>query len=135
MARRGHRSRSVPSADITHNASDPLAELLELAEPDPVPLNPVTSLDDFMQPAIPFDGRVFSFGQEQPFHQEVANAQPVRGVSSQALSPGIRVAEPQALAVCVRRKERREVLHAFRLVGRGRGGGRRWNENSKIKCK
>lgn len=53
--------------------------------------------------------------------------------------PGLRFARPDKIAVCVRRKRRREVLHALRLTNkrsRGSGGGRRRNRTpwSNVKC-
>lgn len=52
------------------------------------------------------------------------------------LSSGIRFARPRDIAICVRRKMRREVLHALRLTSKvGRGGApRRRNAWSGIKC-
>lgn len=42
-------------------------------------------------------------------------------------------AVPKQVAVCVRRKQRREVLFAKRRM-KGRGGTRRYTERSHIKC-
>lgn len=42
---------------------------------------------------------------------------------------------PQKVVVCVRRKTRKEVLHALGYTGRGRGGGKkRFNHYSKVHC-
>lgn len=39
------------------------------------------------------------------------------------------------LGVCVRRKVRREVLHAFGRTGRGSGGGpKRYSDDSRVRC-
>lgn len=48
-------------------------------------------------------------------------------------------ARPRDVAVCVRRKRRREVLHALRHAGAGGGRKRkrrraRWNEHSYVRC-
>lgn len=37
----------------------------------------------------------------------------------------LKYAEPQRVSVCLRRKGRREVLHALKRTGKGSGGGRR----------
>lgn len=42
--------------------------------------------------------------------------------------------KPERVMVCVRRQQRREVLHAFRRVGRGTGRRRRRNDASNIRC-
>lgn len=134
MARRAHRSRSVPSADITNNASDPLTELLVLGEPDPLPLNPVSIIDEFLQPAIPFDQRAFSFDADlQNPKMEVSRGSTPTQVST--IPSGVSVSRPEVLAVCVRRKERREVLFAFKKNGRGGAKKRRYNEWSKVHCR
>lgn len=42
---------------------------------------------------------------------------------------------PSRVAVCVRRKQRKEVLHAKRFTGRGSGGGKhRRNYWSDVRC-
>lgn len=44
---------------------------------------------------------------------------------------------PRKIAICVRRKIRKEVLHAYKLVNKGRGGSgrpRQRNEWSAVKC-
>lgn len=44
-------------------------------------------------------------------------------------------AVPRNVGVCVRRKQRKEVLHALKRVGKGSGGGRhRWNYWSGVNC-
>lgn len=43
-------------------------------------------------------------------------------------------ARPREVVICVRRKERREVIHALRKNGRG-GKRARWSEWSHINCK
>lgn len=47
----------------------------------------------------------------------------------------LKFAVPRRVLICIRRKERREVLHAKRFTGRGSGGGaKRRNMWSMIKC-
>lgn len=51
--------------------------------------------------------------------------------------PGLRFNRPDKVAVCVRRKRRREVLHALRLTNKRHGSGgrkRRRTPWSNIKC-
>lgn len=51
------------------------------------------------------------------------------------VAKGLSFRVPDDVLVCVRRKQRKEVLHALRKVGRGRGGGRkRRNWWSSITC-
>lgn len=41
---------------------------------------------------------------------------------------------PRLVGICVRRKVRREVLHALNRTGKGSGGPRRRNFYSSVKC-
>lgn len=73
---------------------------------------------------------------------EVGNARKSRG-DNQKSSFGrvtvpqvVRFSDPNRVAVCIRRHQRREVLHALKHVGAGRGVKRpRWSEFSEISCK
>lgn len=47
---------------------------------------------------------------------------------------GIGFREPKRVLVCIRRKIRREVLHAFRVAGRRGLNGPRYSEFSKVRC-
>lgn len=47
----------------------------------------------------------------------------------------LRFAVPDKVVVCVRRKQRREVLHALRRTGKGAGAPRHRNYQSDISCK
>lgn len=60
----------------------------------------------------------------------------VKNKAQWALPHTVGFAEPKRVAVCVRRKERKEVLFAKALTKKGgRGGGRRRrNEWSNVKC-
>lgn len=49
-------------------------------------------------------------------------------------SPRLRFLNPKHLAICIRRKIRREVIHALRHNGGGGSRKRRFNEYSKIHC-
>lgn len=55
--------------------------------------------------------------------------------SRRRLSSWLHFAIPDRVAICVRRKIRREVLFANKLTRRGAGGSKRRNEWSAISCK
>lgn len=130
MARRGSRSDRVDGSSAAPIENARVETLDTLLEPLPaLPVDPVSQLDNFLSPELPFDQRVFSMDTE-----------PARGTVSRGhalLSPdyspvtfredGVRA------AVCVRRKERREVLFAMKRM-RGRGGSRRRTWRSDLKC-
>lgn len=44
-------------------------------------------------------------------------------------------ANPSRTIICVRRQQRREVLHALHKTRSGRGGRSHWSEYSNIRCK
>lgn len=51
------------------------------------------------------------------------------------IARGLRFDLPPRVAICVRRKKRKEVLHALKKTGKGKGGGRkRRNWYSNIGC-
>lgn len=135
MARRRSRGRSAETNDF---ASSPTFENLnrELLRPAEDLTSPLTEpfVDTLLE--LPADRRQFSFGEwEAPVMVpsspgQVSTWSPARS----PLPRDVRVEDPRNLAVCVRRKDRREVLHALRRVGRG-GGKRRRNEWSDVHCK
>lgn len=43
--------------------------------------------------------------------------------------------EPNKVGICIRRKQRREVLHALRRTGKGAGTPKRITDSSKYHCK
>lgn len=49
--------------------------------------------------------------------------------------PVKRFKDPKKTVVCIRRKNRRQVLFAKRLTGRGSRSRKRYNDNSNISCK
>lgn len=62
-------------------------------------------------------------------------ARPSAGATRKRLPIGVRFDVPAQVAVCVRRKRRKEVLHALKRVGKGSGGGkRRRNFWSGVQC-
>lgn len=134
MARRGRKSDEGSSAAPIENARPDVLD--GLLDPLPaLPSDPVSSLDDFMQPLIPNDQRLFSFGDPERYTLDVGQTANSIGVERPTRLPAqVRFADPAQVAICVRRKERREVLHALRYVRKGKGGSRRRNWASKIKC-
>lgn len=135
MARRRSRGRSAETSDFAssptfENLSNELLRPVVRLEPS---LDPLREVHD-LSPELGFDRRAYSFDQEQPFTEEVSRGSVSNSVSA-PLTSGVRVEEPSALRVCVRRKDRREVLHALRKTGRGGGKKRRRNETSNIHCK
>lgn len=125
------RRRSADASDIA-NSLDPLDdELLRDISSPVVPSSVVLSrLDEFVGPSIPFDRRLFSFGAEADRFRITSGAvqDPRRSLSQDRVA----FATPDTVGICVRRKERREVLFAKRRFG---GSGRRrrtWR--SDIKC-
>lgn len=125
MARRRARSADAPVI-----ANDPLSSLLQAS-----PVRPMEVIEDvFTEPSIPHDRRLFQFHEPEVFKMEVSDGISY-GVSSVAPPSGVRVATPSRVAVCVRREQRREVLHALRRTGGGGRKRRRYNEWSNISCK
>lgn len=70
----------------------------------------------------------------------VATPQPVRRPSKAthpgaSLPRGVSFAVPDRVAICVRRKRRKEVLHALKVAGgRGKQRTRRMSSYSKVSC-
>lgn len=125
MARRGRGSRVVSSEDTNDNSSpDPLLGLLDPLDPLPSLPSLLSPLDNFDAAVIPNDQRAFSMDIE-----------PARGTLSSGSNVLPTLYNPRndlnRAAICVRRKERREVLFAKKRFGRG-GGRRSWR--SDIKC-
>lgn len=133
MARRKRRSRRSDSSGserdlLTSWSLTPTALHRRLARPDEL-----RDIEDrrehhplgFFRPARKLDG-----GGSDP----VVVRSP-KNKSKAFLARGLGFARPGAVVVCVRRKQRKEVLHALKKTGRGRGGGRkRRNWWSTISC-
>lgn len=64
----------------------------------------------------------------------VRNANNVRKVTPFKVPVLKAFSVPKRVAVCVRRKERREVIHAKRLTAKGAGGSKRRNFWSDVSC-
>lgn len=56
--------------------------------------------------------------------------------ASHAVPKKIRFDVPKETLICIRREQRREVLHALKKIkGRGKGGSRKLNWFSEVSCK
>lgn len=65
----------------------------------------------------------------------VRPAAPARTRSRHVLPSQIRFKDSDRVAICVRRRRRKEVLHALRKTLRGRGGShRRYTKHSQVRC-
>ena len=151
MARRGNSRRGQRDTNDIAN-THPLHQLDHvLLAPDPYPTAPLSRLSpdpllDYQMPdrrlfhpeapfhpplymsGVPADIDETDTGVARPFSRPQANVpQQRKGVYYPAFT------HPNRVAVCVRRQQRREVLHALRRTGRG-GGKRRFNYNSKVRC-
>lgn len=79
--------------------------------------------------------RAISLGRV--FTATVGLKHPSRGVARPGMlaRDTFRFNVPRKVLICIRRKQRREVLHAAKRVGRGSGGGaRRRNHYSEVSC-
>lgn len=128
MARRG--GRKSRSRMTRPSAISRISRSLTLRLPRPVVLRPRQLVEDrrHYHPLGPARSpRVFSGHPVKPHV-----VRPSRGRSVPAK---VRFAEPRKTLVCVRRKERREVLFARGRTGKGSGFGRkRRNKQSEITC-
>lgn len=130
--RRGRRQIALTPVErdvFTPSLTRPARLLRQVATPhDMGPIEDRRSYHplDFFRPA-----RTWS-GQDAP--PSVPSKTP-RNKPRAFLARGLSFSVPPEVLVCVRRKQRKEVLHAFKKVGRGRGGGRkRRNWWSNIGC-
>lgn len=140
------RRRSRPSVDEVQRDINPsLTSLLDdsvlsppvlspVVLPDPVPFSALREIEDLREydpdPSSPANTIAGAADIGEVY------APPVYRKTPQKLSMprGQRAfANPERVAVCVRRHQRREVLFALRRT-RGRGGARRRNRFSNIRC-
>lgn len=127
--RKGSSSRS--SAYSTPLSLTSLLAPTVLEQPLVEPISEVHAVDLNRQ-GVPFDGR--------EYHPEKGRAQSpgafVRSAAKLLAGRGhvVGFSRPNIISICIRRKARREVLHALRRTKSGRGGGRRRNRWSMVKC-
>lgn len=138
---RGRRSKTAPERVATHNANA-LRALLGAAEETYAtpswPLSPLLEIQDNRQfhpeGAYRRPLSVFGSGAEWSVDSDAKRNQAVLPKSGLRMRPTFR--DPSRTLVCVRRGQRREVLHALRKTGRGSGGGvRKLTPNSRIRCR
>lgn len=134
MARRGGSRNSRDTSADTSDTARLLDSLLD-APPGPLPdLSTARLLDEFT-PSIPYDGRRFDFDTTGVVNAgRVSEAGYGRMVLAQDMSTEVATQDPRRAAICVRRRERREVLFAKRRIRRGSGGSKRFNWRSGIRC-
>lgn len=123
------RSRSRRDADTFDIANSPTFNQLsyELSRPVILPDRPVTKIDEFLGDSLPYDRRVFSFGEQEGYGLSIAGTQSEAG----PMSKNIQFSDPSLVSICHRREVRKEVMIAKRRKGRG-GSRRSWR--SEIKC-
>lgn len=121
----------------------------ELLRPVELPSDPLSSLDMFIGETLPHDRRLFSFGEVEKYSLGISpsreGSSPVRAETRargsvarfRAIEPGplgraqIGFNDPNTVAICLRRKVRKEVM----IARRGRGSKRprrKWYSN--IRC-
>lgn len=102
---------------------------------------PVTTLDSYLR--VLEDRRYYDplpdvLRVPRAFPQEAARirakSSPVKGVRNDTLSHRVGFAVPDRVAMCVRRKQRREVIHALGKSGSGGSRRRRRNAWSDVDC-
>lgn len=94
---------------------------------DPAPWKPAKTLHG-VRPRIVAKANV-ARPKGRPLLRSIGLAKQVSGVTSR-----LRFKVPHDVIVCLRRKIRREVLHALKLKNSGRGGKRRRTPYSSIDC-
>lgn len=141
-----YNPRSAPA--IARTQRDPLVQpdliandLVSLLLQNPIKSPSVRSLS-FLDIE---DRRTYTFDADRPMSSTRRRQAPVK--LKQASEQNRKVAtygmerdvfafkHPPSVAICVRRKRRKEVLHALHKTGRGSGRGkRRWLRSSSIHC-
>lgn len=133
MARRGRRHTDPLSALDREVFSPSLARPVRLVRDTPT-WTEARAVEDrrtyhpleFFRPA-----RTWSGGDAPPVTPKLTP----RNKPRPFLAHGLKFSAPADVLVCVRRQQRKEVLHALRKTGRGKGGGRkRRNWWSRIGC-
>lgn len=145
MARR--KSRSADTSDIANELDSLLLDAATM--PALHPMSPFTDLDAVednrtYHPEGPNRAPLsihhyteFEVPNERIRQTPRPNiARPYSGATQNigSLSPQIAFRSPNRVAVCIRRKQRKEVLHALRKAGRGGSRPRRYNRNSQVRC-
>lgn len=106
-------------------------------------LTPTRLLQPLVPPRTLLSSPLQELGDRRRYNPTKGVAPPAatRRSATRLVSPlysplnSVRFAEPKRVAICVRRKQRKEVLHAKRIAG-GKGGFRKRRNNfwSKVSC-
>lgn len=132
------KRKSPAKRDNSSIANEPLASLLRPVLPAPrltYRFSNLLDLEDHRRFTPHQDTRLFSkriTGGAVSRH--VTKAPPKAAPARSALAAHMYHEVPNNVVVCVRRKRRREVLHALRQVRSGRGRSKRRNWRSDIRC-
>lgn len=137
MSRRSRRRSERRDAIFQHPPRRSLTVRLSLPHvvPDRLDLLPVEDRrtyhpEKFFRPARMIWGHPVG-----PVRPSESKRRPGRSWLPGAISPRLKFADVQRTIICVRRKRRKEVLHALRKTGKGRGRRRpHFNFYSKISC-
>lgn len=128
MARRRH-GRSAETTDFANSPTFDqfTTELLRPTLPSRFDLQ-ASPFDNYLGDTLPHDRREFSFGEPESYSLVTAPADVSVPFSRERVAFG----NPDTVAICHRRQVRREVMIAMKR--RGRGGSRRRDWRSEIKC-
>lgn len=115
-----------------------LATLLSVPSP-PIQPSTINPLDD---PVIVNQLNHGNYYDDRRRHHPAPHFKPphglIRGATRLVIGKApttVRFAVPDLVGICVRRKARREVMHALKRINRGKGGGkRRRNRYSNVQC-
>lgn len=141
MARGRNKSYSTQGQRVASPQRYRARQVLDL---DPYPLQPLR-LDEALNPLSDIeDRRRFGFS-DQATPRSLGTAPPRLKVraptplnrdryASLRLPSAVSFQAPQRLAICIRRKIRKQVLHALQLTRKGAGSGRRHNFYSGVSC-
>lgn len=139
MARRGRsKARSTTPEQVqrsaTRDAPDVTRDFLDLRSPAVLPRSglPLVAVED-RRLWRPSDRHPVT-----PRQKATVTASPATRRSQGAargLPEYLRFKAPTFVVACIRRKQRREVLHALRKTGRGPRRAARWSALSRVRCR
>lgn len=130
---KGSRSRNRSSERDTQISLTPRVARVVPLTPAVAQLRLIQDLRTFypqpaLRPAFRLDGARASLTVARPASRSTARTKSL-------LPSAVGFHQPQQVLVCVRRKRRKEVLHALRKVGRGFGRRKKhFNKWSNVRC-
>jgi len=141
------RRRGRDTNDIANPYSDPLNDLPLYRLPAPRPLVDVADYTDYArlilnQPPVNLDGRAWHPDPSPNVNKtrsgtrgRITLSSAAHGIFSTQTKARRAFSDPGGIMTCVRRKIRKEVMHALRKAGKGGAQKPRViKESSKIKC-